>query len=433
MELNIENFAKIKEANIIIDGITVIAGENNTGKSTVGKILFSIFNSLNNIEDKILKDRLQTIERRNFLTCVRRTNIEDSQGWEKIQQFVEDISWKIEKELKNTGRFSDDSLRHVLDEVIRMLTTNFSSADINMGEELDAIRENITAVMELSDDTIIKEIISSYFNEVFASQINMLSVEEHGESVLSLIIKGKTQRLFFEDNKCTRYEKSIKIDHKAIYIDNPFVVDYLNKLRADANVMENLLVNLLREEKEDVFDGVVEKMLVKEKMQDIYNRLQTVVEGEIIVDQNDSFCLKNNKFKEPIILQNLSTGLKSFVILKLLLEKGGLKEKDVVILDEPEIHLHPQWQIAYAELIVLIQKAFDLSIIVTTHSPYFVDALNLFSCKYETDSRVNYYLSSNDSNVVRMECVNDHIESIYEKMASPIQILDTLRYELNNK
>ena len=118
-------------------------------------------------------------------------------------------------------------------------------------------------------------------------------------------------------------------------------------------------------------------MLVKEKMQDIYNRLQTVVEGEIIVDQNDSFCLKNNKFKEPIILQNLSTGLKSFVILKLLLEKGGLKEKDVVILDEPEIHLHPQWQIAYAELIVLIQKAFDLSIIVTTHSPYFVDPVNM--------------------------------------------------------
>lgn len=39
------------------------------------------------------------------------------------------------------------------------------------------------------------------------------------------------------------------------------------------------------------------------------------------------FGLKNNKFKEPIILQNLSTGLKSFVILKLLLEKGGLKEK----------------------------------------------------------------------------------------------------------
>lgn len=44
MKLNISNFAKIDNADIIIDGITVIAGENNTGKSTIGKILFSIFN-----------------------------------------------------------------------------------------------------------------------------------------------------------------------------------------------------------------------------------------------------------------------------------------------------------------------------------------------------------------------------------------------------
>ena len=44
MRLQIENFAKIAKADINIDGITVIAGENNTGKSTIGKayIVFSI-------------------------------------------------------------------------------------------------------------------------------------------------------------------------------------------------------------------------------------------------------------------------------------------------------------------------------------------------------------------------------------------------------
>ena len=50
MKLNIENFAKIKNADVVIDGITVIAGENNTGKRTVGKILFSLFNVLSDIE-----------------------------------------------------------------------------------------------------------------------------------------------------------------------------------------------------------------------------------------------------------------------------------------------------------------------------------------------------------------------------------------------
>ena len=43
MKLSISNLAKIKQADIDIDGITVVAGENNTGKSTIGKVLFSTF------------------------------------------------------------------------------------------------------------------------------------------------------------------------------------------------------------------------------------------------------------------------------------------------------------------------------------------------------------------------------------------------------
>lgn len=154
--------------------------------------------------------------------------------------------------------------------------------------------------------------------------------------------------------------------------------------------------------------------------------------GHIVMDQKDEFYLRTDKYDEPISVHNLSTGMKSFVILKMLIEKGCLKDKDVLILDEPEIHLHPQWQIVYAELIVLLQKQFDLSVVITTHSPYFVDALNLFSCKYGTDKKVNYYLSSNQNNVVTIDNVTDNIDLIYKKMATPIQMLDTLRYELNN-
>lgn len=65
MELSIRDFAKIKQADIVIDGITVIAGENNTGKSTVGKILFSLFNSLSDIEEKIFNERMREVEKSN--------------------------------------------------------------------------------------------------------------------------------------------------------------------------------------------------------------------------------------------------------------------------------------------------------------------------------------------------------------------------------
>ena len=69
MELNIKNFARIKEASIKLEGITVIAGENNTGKSTIGKILFASFNSLNDIDAKVRLNISNSINRQweNFV------------------------------------------------------------------------------------------------------------------------------------------------------------------------------------------------------------------------------------------------------------------------------------------------------------------------------------------------------------------------------
>lgn len=40
MNLELKNVGKIKYADVELNGITVIAGENNTGKSTIGKMLF---------------------------------------------------------------------------------------------------------------------------------------------------------------------------------------------------------------------------------------------------------------------------------------------------------------------------------------------------------------------------------------------------------
>ena len=65
MRLEIRNIGKVRHADIAIDGITVIAGENNTGKSTVGKVLFSVFNALSDIDQKISEERLKEIEYTN--------------------------------------------------------------------------------------------------------------------------------------------------------------------------------------------------------------------------------------------------------------------------------------------------------------------------------------------------------------------------------
>ena len=63
MKLHIENFAKIANADIEINGITVIAGENNTGKSTVGKVLYSLYQSFHNLPEQVTNERMKSLSR----------------------------------------------------------------------------------------------------------------------------------------------------------------------------------------------------------------------------------------------------------------------------------------------------------------------------------------------------------------------------------
>ena len=61
MKLHINDFMRIKKAEIEIDRITVIAGNNNTGKSTIGKALFIIFYSLFELDKKNISEKASFI------------------------------------------------------------------------------------------------------------------------------------------------------------------------------------------------------------------------------------------------------------------------------------------------------------------------------------------------------------------------------------
>lgn len=437
MRLQINNFAKIGQSDIILDGITIIAGENNTGKSTVGKILFSLFNALCDIEDKVRKERLAEI--RNTTFTILQNNISGLDiSRNTLTRNSLRLSRQIRQQIKET--FEENS------EITKQDILEMVEDELNVWDDLRAgmthyewdglveqLTQNISEILELSEKDIIREVITGYFGNVFHDQISSLVNKDNAATLLRLEIKGRNNTVVFEENRCKEFESEIDLTNKAIYIDNPFIIDELAS-SSSMNPMNKLLKELLADtEDTEAMDGIIETLRAKEKLSDIYDALARVVDGNIERNKvDDEFYLKSDCFEEPLSFHNLSAGMKSFVVLKMLVEKGCIKEKDVIILDEPEIHLHPQWQVAYAELIVLLQKHFDLNIVVTTHSPYFVDAINLFSCKYDIDKKVNYYLSTNMGAVAKMENVTDHIDAIYKKMASPIQILDTLRYELNN-
>ncbi len=90
MNIKINNIAKINSADINITGITVIAGENNTGKSTVGKALFAFYDGLYDVEQKILDDKFHALERRIINNLIHTKSSHTTILGARINDFLSD-------------------------------------------------------------------------------------------------------------------------------------------------------------------------------------------------------------------------------------------------------------------------------------------------------------------------------------------------------
>lgn len=102
---------------------------------------------------------------------------------------------------------------------------------------------------------------------------------------------------------------------------------------------------------------------------------------------------------------------------------------DVLILSYPENGLHPEKQIRYAEKIVAIQKELGILVALNTNSPYFVEAVELYTKKYGTAPQCKMYLLQTDGRACSPTDVTKDLEQIYAKFAKPMEELDRIRAE----
>ena len=288
--------------------------------------------------------------------------------------------------------------------------------------------EKISYCKQNDNYKIAQELIQRYFLRTFGSQIQCLKDLDNSANVC-LTIKGKDISICFQDNKCVEWQAEYNVLHEAFLLDDPFVLDNLSDYPFTTRGISADLERKIIDAENDIMEGLFEAIVAKENLKDIYNVLNKVIEGDILLQYGEGE-LKVDQFKEPLSFENLSAGLKSFVLIKILLEKGILKEKDVLILDEPEIHLHPEWQLYYAEIIVLLQRKFDLSIVVTTHSMNFLEAIELYAKKHDLISKCKFYKTNMENGLAVFEDVTDSLDKIYRQMVTPSMLLDKLRYEM---
>ena len=59
MRLGLENIGIIEKADIEINGLTIIAGNNDSGKSTIGKTAYSLTKSFEDFEKNYEKEKAE--------------------------------------------------------------------------------------------------------------------------------------------------------------------------------------------------------------------------------------------------------------------------------------------------------------------------------------------------------------------------------------
>jgi predicted ATPase len=405
--LKIKGIGKIQDSTIELQGITVIAGENNTGKSTFGKVLYCMFNAFYNAEAAIHDERIQSVR-----SAFRNILVRLSRRFKIDRKVIEDI-------------LSTNEVRKTIEEV---MTAN----DIKLDEKaITILQDDIERFISISNDDIQKMLVTRNFRYEFAEKVNHLNRQD-SLGVVSMVIKGEKIEITIKTDECCEFVDNVGLLHDAIYIDAPFIMDDIANSYTDIFGFYNTIShrdNLLdRLSKNAANTTALEEVVIKKKINNLLSTLKSVVEGEFKEDKNDLMFAEKG-IENPVPLLSVSTGIKSFLVIKRLLELGEIKEHGVLILDEPEIHLHPDWQLRFAEILVLLQIEFNLTILLTTHSPYFLHALEIYSNKHGIKGQTKFYMAENSGDVSGVYDITDNIDAVYKQMAKPFQKLEDLIYE----
>lgn len=426
-----KNIGKVAEADVEINGIAVVAGENGTGKSTVGKALYAAFNSMSNSQNKIDKMRRNSVER-----TLRKAYTGGPLG-------------PMSRHKRSAGRISDFTDRvfscectrdELIDEIKEYYGKEISreiESDFTNG--VAGVADQIIEIMDISDDEVFRAIATNRFQSEFNGQINSVFDDEIGS--VGLQIKGFSTVFSIAGDEVTEVHNRRTLRFRAHYLDDPFLIDSLGGAYGSAfrprtllGHQEELRQDLIRAtvRYDDNESSPFDEIAMERHLKVLMDKVVSLCPGHFEKSGNhDRLIYLEKGFVRGLEPGNLSAGLKTFAIMKVLLKSGALDAGGTIILDEPEIHLHPAWQLAFAEIIVLLQKELGMHVLMSTHSPYFLNAIEVYSKKYGIDGLCSYYLAETCADGrSRFSDITCSTEMAYEKLAAPFDILEREEYGL---
>jgi len=425
-EYKIKNLALINEANIKIAPFTLIAGKNNTGKSFVTKSLYCILEALNDdyVYSKLFK--LLNLIKDEFYIFSSQVDKPAKIDIEFFEYFEKDFLVNLEylvKKIKQDERININSFSSEVEKIKlyynrRKNIKKFSNIIIHI-EKIISILDGIISILNEPERVIIREIdknlninfkknfIITSLNELLDNKKNSklsLKIENIGEVIIS---DNKIGFSFFRDG----VEKIQKLSN-VIYIDSPVYTKLKKVLKREYLFDENYLKNYPLYI--DKFYDFLEKRYIGEaEFKKLSIKIQKIIKGKLEIDsfKNINYISKNGLF--PIYLTAM--GITNIGIIDMLIRNNVINKGSFLIIDEPEVHLHPEWQVEFVKILYEIAKA-GANVVITTHSMDIVKTVEVLAKEDKENIAINKMPFSKDFNEKNTQ---EKISEILEELGSP--------------
>lgn len=379
------DYHAIAEADITIDGITVLAGDNGCGKSTLSRWLYYLVNTSSRYEELLfgeLKGQLDELLRqgRSIVREISRPGREFN-----ASDFLE-ISSNIQRVL-----FTDENAVQIVMQLFRdsvhLLGIGLIEYLSDTRSEYRILRMNryLNLNIERQDDfpTAIDGYVKGKLNEAEAllSEYNR-DLEERTIERFFELLHSTYQVKDKEPERIQLSEDGVKLLRKnglgnllalerAIYVDTPMALSFGN-VHSDSVFWQDLR-RMIKSSSVPASPSRL-KLLI---------RIKNLIGGEVRV-QDTIYQGKELRFIRKgdnlnIKLEDTATGMKTFAYIQKLIENGFLNERTLLLIDEPEAHLHPKWIFEFAHLLVLLNKELGVKVMVASHNPDMVAAIQKVS------------------------------------------------------
>lgn len=430
MKIRIHNFGRLTVADIKLDGITIIAGPNASGKSTISRVLKTWNSYLHRIDDRIAEERIKSITEgvgkilldANLPVLFRSLN--DSLG--KLHKLLRDDFWHNREEVKKW--------------VFSFLKPNDLRMRVDCGRDISdvvdglymSILEVVEKNSEIPDELYEKFIADLSFNRAFDGQVGTF-FDIQAESSVSIEIDGGMKcEVKFKGGKCV----SLKKKHSnhlfpMFYIEPKHLIDSCAELSYPRSISNRGLesrfsygddlewIRILYSNP-NMAHWSMQRMQQQEVLNKDLDEIVATIHGEIEKEER-VIRFRDDDSGGMISISNIASGVKSMAVLIRGLRNGVIEPGSLLIIDEPETNLHPEWQVKFAKFLVLLNAKFDIRLLINTHSPYFLKAIQVYSDLLEIEEKCDYYMMALDGEDGRFRTkdVSNDIEEVFAEMSRP--------------